>query len=107
MYFSPNTTMRIKASRGYVVGYLLWVEWSLQRDADGIAEVSDAEDYEGADLAPGEASDWYHGHTLLYLLPLLTRCCRRAVPWWDCKQRSGSDHCLSLEYLSVTLDPRV
>lgn len=46
------------------VGYLLWVEWSLQRDADGITEVSDAEDDEGADLAPGEASDRYHCHTL-------------------------------------------
>lgn len=70
VYFSPYTTLRLKAIRGYVVGYLLWVEWSLQRDADGIAEVSNAEDYEGADLAPGEASDRYHGHTLLNLLPL-------------------------------------
>lgn len=33
------------------------------------------------------------------------RCCRRVVTWWDCEQKSGSDHCLSLEYLSVTLDP--
>lgn len=66
MYFSLYTTLRLKAIRGYVVGYLLWVEWSLQRDADGIAEVSDAEDYEGADLASGEASDRYHGHALLH-----------------------------------------
>lgn len=42
------------------MGYLLGVEWSLQRDTDGVAEVCYTEDNQSADLAPGEVLEGYH-----------------------------------------------
>lgn len=46
------------------VTHLLRIKWSLQRNADGVAEVCNAEDYQSTDLPLGEGPQRQHCHNI-------------------------------------------